>query len=244
MASGKVTYNACMHDLANGLQTHIYAPLGLNIRGKWTLGGSLPGEPVAPIELGMGVPLTGLWIREDVDMRCNFMLTSFVKGNIKKSHATLVERLVSKAKAVESLRGEDDRMGRGFGEEGDEEWRSREESRSRVEAWAANTHAGLPSPTESRTSTYQVSEFSTEDDSLRPRPLSIVSNRTNQSGSRTGAQPWQNLQPASRMQQQRTFAEHVRHRSRSPAELPQADHRETAELPQADHYERKTYEMA
>lgn len=68
LASGQVTYTCCFHDLKDGLQTHCYAPMGLDIKGKWTLGGSLPGEPIAPVELGVGAPLHGLWLREDVDV--------------------------------------------------------------------------------------------------------------------------------------------------------------------------------
>jgi len=95
--SSNVSYNACFHDLPNGLQTHCYAPMGVNIRGKWTLGGSLPGEPIAPVELGLGTPLNGLWLREDVDMRCNIMMTGFVKKTLKKAHIHLVDRLLMKA---------------------------------------------------------------------------------------------------------------------------------------------------
>lgn len=95
--SGAVKFNACFHDLTNGVQTHIFAPMGLNIKGKWTLGGSLPGEPREPVELGVGVPKTGLWLREDVDLKCNVLFTSFVKKTTKKAHGTLVERLVEKA---------------------------------------------------------------------------------------------------------------------------------------------------
>jgi len=100
--SGKVSYNACFHDLENGLQTHCYAPMGLNIKSKWSLGGSLPGEPVAPVELGLGAPLHGLWLREDVDMKCNIMLTSFVKKTLKRAHAHLVERLLVKAQILDA----------------------------------------------------------------------------------------------------------------------------------------------
>jgi hypothetical protein len=95
--TGKVSYNACFHDLKNGLQTHCYAPMGLNIKGKWTLGGSLPGEPVAPVELGLGAPISGLYLREDVDMKCNIMMTAFVKKTLKKAHMHLVDRLLVKA---------------------------------------------------------------------------------------------------------------------------------------------------
>lgn len=98
---GSVTYSGCFHDLPDGLQTHVYAPMGLNIRSKWSLGGSLPGEPVQPVELGLGVPMTGLYIREDVDMKCNVMLTSFVKKTLKKAHSHLVERLLVKAQIVD-----------------------------------------------------------------------------------------------------------------------------------------------
>jgi len=100
--SGKVSYNACFHDLVNGLQTHCYAPMGLNIKGKWTLCGSLPGEPIAPVELGLGAPLQGLYLREDVDMKCNIMMTSFVKKTLKKAHAALVGRLLVKSQILDA----------------------------------------------------------------------------------------------------------------------------------------------
>jgi hypothetical protein len=102
MMSGKVSYNVCFHDLERGLQTHCYAPMGLNIRGKWTLGGSLPGEPIAPVELGLGAPLQGLYLREDVDMKCNIMMTSFVKKTLKKAHSALVGRLLIKAQILDA----------------------------------------------------------------------------------------------------------------------------------------------
>ncbi|GME28666.1 hypothetical protein GTA08_BOTSDO08091 [Neofusicoccum parvum] len=95
--SGKVQYNACFHDLAVGVQTHVYAPLGLDIKEKWSLGGSLPGEPAQPVELGLGVPKQGLYLREDCDMRCNIMMTKFVRGTLTKAHKVLVDRLVEKA---------------------------------------------------------------------------------------------------------------------------------------------------
>ncbi|KAF6842141.1 hypothetical protein CPLU01_00234 [Colletotrichum plurivorum] len=96
LATGNVTYTCAFHDLPNGLQTHCYAPMGLDIRDKWTVAGSLPGEPVEPVELGLGAPLTGLYLREDVDMRCNVFTTSFVKKTLKKSHGMLVDRIKSR----------------------------------------------------------------------------------------------------------------------------------------------------
>ena len=50
------------------------------------------------------MPKSGLWLREDVDMKCNVMMTSFVKRTTKRTHGTLVERLIEKShmKEVES----------------------------------------------------------------------------------------------------------------------------------------------
>ena len=100
--SGSVTFNGCFHDLPDGLQTHIYAPMGLNMKGRWTVGGTLPGEPIQPVEIGLGVPKQGLWLREDVDMKCNFAMVKFVKGTTKKAHGALVQRLVERSQLIEA----------------------------------------------------------------------------------------------------------------------------------------------
>lgn len=107
--SGKVQYNACFHDLATGVQTHVYAPLGLDIKEKWSIGGSLPGEPVQPVELGLGVPKQGLYLREDCDMRCNIVMTKFVRGTLTKAHKVLVDRLVEKA-GLEQVKADNQRI--------------------------------------------------------------------------------------------------------------------------------------
>jgi hypothetical protein len=99
--SGRVTYNACFHNLADGLQTHVYAPFGLSIKGRWTVGGSLPGEPIKAVELGLGMPMSGLWLREDVDMKCSILTTKFVRKTLTKAHARLVDRLIVKAQLAD-----------------------------------------------------------------------------------------------------------------------------------------------
>ncbi|KAK6343968.1 hypothetical protein TWF696_007619 [Orbilia brochopaga] len=101
MASGNVSYTACFNDLPNGLQTHCRAPAGVDIRSIWTLRGSLPGEPKEPMELGITVPKEGLYIREDVDLRCNFILSTFVRKTLKKAHSVLVERMSARAERKE-----------------------------------------------------------------------------------------------------------------------------------------------
>ena len=102
MYSGKVSFKACFHDLANGLQTHCYAPMGLDIKEKWTLGGNLPHEPVQPVELGIGAPISGLYIREDVEIKCNILMTRFVRKTLKQALATLVARLLVKSQLQEA----------------------------------------------------------------------------------------------------------------------------------------------
>ncbi|KAH0374038.1 hypothetical protein KCU65_g160, partial [Aureobasidium melanogenum] len=99
---GQVNYKACFHDLPRGLQTHVYAPAGLEIREKWSIGGNdvVMGEEREHQELGfsdLGVPREGLYLREDVDMNCNVFLTNFVKKTLNKAHQVLVDRLVVKA---------------------------------------------------------------------------------------------------------------------------------------------------
>ncbi|OAL01952.1 hypothetical protein IQ06DRAFT_219706 [Phaeosphaeriaceae sp. SRC1lsM3a] len=101
-AQGSVSYHACFHDTPEGLKTHVYAPLGLDIRGKWSVGGSLPGEPKQEPEKGIKAPRHGIYIREDVTMTCSSLLMGFVKRTFKDSHASLVEKLVEKAHLLES----------------------------------------------------------------------------------------------------------------------------------------------
>ncbi|PKS09020.1 hypothetical protein jhhlp_003633 [Lomentospora prolificans] len=91
--TGEVSYTAAFNNVPKGVQTHVYAPMGLNIRETWTVGGTLPGEPKEPVELGIGAPQSGLYVREDVDMRCNVFMAAFVKKTLKKAHSSLVEAI-------------------------------------------------------------------------------------------------------------------------------------------------------
>lgn len=99
---GKVSFKACFHDLAMGMQTHCYAPMGLDIKQKWTVGGNEPGEPIQPAEIGIGAPVSGLYIREDVEMKCNFLMTKFVRKTLTDSLASLVARLLIKSQLIEA----------------------------------------------------------------------------------------------------------------------------------------------
>ncbi|KAE8157558.1 hypothetical protein BDV40DRAFT_278025 [Aspergillus tamarii] len=98
LVRGNVSYAGCFYDLPRGLQTHVYAPTGLDIREKWSVCGNMPGEPREPVELGIpDAPREGLYLREDVNMRSQIWATAFVKRTLKRAHAVLVDRLVIKA---------------------------------------------------------------------------------------------------------------------------------------------------
>lgn len=56
----------------------------------------MPGEPREPMEIGVDKPREGLYLREDVDVKCNVIFSSFVKRNMKKNHAILVKRLLKR----------------------------------------------------------------------------------------------------------------------------------------------------
>ncbi|TKA59774.1 hypothetical protein B0A55_12222 [Friedmanniomyces simplex] len=95
-AKSEVSYKAGFYDLPYGIQTHCFAPGGVDLKAIWRVGGNMFGErPEAP-ELGIAKPSSGLYLREDVEVRCNMFLSNFVKKNLKKSHGTLVEKLLSK----------------------------------------------------------------------------------------------------------------------------------------------------
>lgn len=100
---GQVKYKACFFDRPIGLQTHCYAPTGLDIKAKWSVGGNMPGEPREARELGVDTPRDGLYLREEVDMRCNIVMTSFVKKNLRNAHKVLVDRLLKKVEFAEDV---------------------------------------------------------------------------------------------------------------------------------------------
>jgi hypothetical protein len=100
--AGKISFNGCFHDMPWGLQTHIYAPAGVDMRNKWRVCGNQPGEPVEARELGIGAPADGLYLREDIEIRCNITLVSFVKSQMKAAAKAMVDRFIKKAELLDS----------------------------------------------------------------------------------------------------------------------------------------------
>lgn len=200
MMSGKVSYNACFHDLENGLQTHVYAPMGLNIRGKWTLGGTLPGEPIGPTELGIGAPMQGLWLREDVDMKCNILMTSFVKKTLKKAHSKLVGRLLIKAQIVDAALVNQQLMERQTAQtetihEGSDHDDKSMHSEYEDSPTLGSPNFNLPRISQSPNLSDHPAFRDRSADDLTPRPLSIRSSSPSFNGSYASSQTSRNSFP-------------------------------------------------
>lgn len=102
MGSGAIKFRGVFHDLPFGLQTHTYAPANVDLRNKWQICGNQPGEPPEPKELGSGAPPEGLYIREDVEIKCNVAMISFVKKEMQAAAKVMVDRLVKKAELLDS----------------------------------------------------------------------------------------------------------------------------------------------
>jgi len=102
MGSGKIHFKGCFHDMDYGIQTHMYAPANVDLRNKWRICGSQPGEPREIPEIGIGAPSEGLYLREDVEIKCNFAMASFVKKEMKAAAKIMVDRMVKKAELLDS----------------------------------------------------------------------------------------------------------------------------------------------
>ncbi|KAL1900988.1 hypothetical protein Sste5346_002051 [Sporothrix stenoceras] len=106
MGSGKLAFNACFHDMPWGLQAHIYAPMNTDLRYKYRIAGNQPGiEPPETLEMGLaslGAPSDGLYLREDVEVKCSIAVMSFVKSQLKAASKLMVQRIIKKAELVDS----------------------------------------------------------------------------------------------------------------------------------------------
>ncbi|KAF1978331.1 hypothetical protein BU23DRAFT_450015 [Bimuria novae-zelandiae CBS 107.79] len=102
LGSGQIKFKGCFHDMPWGLQTHTYAPANVDLRNKWQICGSQPGEPPETRELGIGAPLEGLYLREDIEIKCNVTMVSFVKKELKAASKVLVERMLKKAELLDA----------------------------------------------------------------------------------------------------------------------------------------------
>ena len=106
MGASTIKFNGCFHDMPWGLQTHIYAPMNVDLRNKYRIAGNQPGiEAPEPAEIGLkqlGVPADGLYLREDIEVKCNVTVMSFVKAQLKKAGGEMVQRIIKKAELLDA----------------------------------------------------------------------------------------------------------------------------------------------
>lgn len=98
----KISFNGCFHDQPWGMQSHVFAPMGTDMRQTYRIGGNQPGEPRETRELGVDTPLDGLYLREEVNITCQVPLTAgFIKKEMKDASAAMIERLRRKAELLD-----------------------------------------------------------------------------------------------------------------------------------------------
>lgn len=106
MGSGKIKFNGCFHDMPWGLQTHIYAPMNIDLRNTYRICGNQPGiEPPETREIGLealGAPADGLYLREDIEIKANITMVSFVKAQLKAANKEMVQRIIKKAELLDA----------------------------------------------------------------------------------------------------------------------------------------------
>ncbi|KAK7942558.1 Nacht and wd40 domain protein, partial [Apiospora aurea] len=108
LGSGSISFNGCFHDMPWGLQSHIYvgSPANVDLRNKYRIAGNQPGvEPPEPQEMGLaslGAPKDGLYLHEDIEIRCNFAMVGFVKTQLKAASKEMVNRFIKKAELLDA----------------------------------------------------------------------------------------------------------------------------------------------
>jgi hypothetical protein len=106
IGSGTIRFSGCFHDVPWGLQTHIYAPMSVDLRAQYRIAGNQAGvEPEGPRELGLaelGAPVNGLYLRTDVEFSSNVALVGFVRAQLKTAIKEMVDRMVKKAEKLDA----------------------------------------------------------------------------------------------------------------------------------------------
>jgi hypothetical protein len=106
VGSGQIKFSGCFHDMPWGLQTHVYAAFNIELRHRYRIDGNQPGfEPPLQLELGLlelGAPKDGLYIREDIDIKCNIAMVGFVKTQQQAASKEMVQRIIKKAELLDA----------------------------------------------------------------------------------------------------------------------------------------------
>ncbi|KAJ5929228.1 hypothetical protein N7454_007076 [Penicillium verhagenii] len=109
LGSGKISFKGCFENQTWGVKTHTYAPMGIDLLSKWRVAGTstldeddYQQEQAADLEQRIpGAPARGLYLLEEVEIKCNLTLMSFVKSQLKAASKVLVDRLIRKAELLD-----------------------------------------------------------------------------------------------------------------------------------------------
>lgn len=89
--SSTIVYRACFRDREDSLETHTYAPMGIKTVSKWTV----PETSTDETRTQDGAE-GGTYLREEVEMTCNFLLLAFVKRTMVDAHKEMARILGEK----------------------------------------------------------------------------------------------------------------------------------------------------
>jgi hypothetical protein len=76
--------------------------MNIDLRNRYRIAGNQPGEPPEPKEIGLETPADGLYLREDIEIRCNVTMVSFVKAQLKAASKEMVSRIIKKAELLDA----------------------------------------------------------------------------------------------------------------------------------------------
>lgn len=101
VGSGKISLIGCFHNMPWGLQTHIYAPMKIDLRNEYRVTGNQMGEEPAEtrdtVLDSLSAPADGLYLREDIEIQCSIAVVSFVKAQLKAASEEMAQRIVRRA---------------------------------------------------------------------------------------------------------------------------------------------------
>ncbi|KAG5926355.1 hypothetical protein E4U42_003389 [Claviceps africana] len=106
MGASKLTLTGCFQNMPWGVQMHIYAPLKVDFRCRYEVAGNEAGiEPAEQRDMeleSLGVPEDGLYLRVDIEVKCNVAMAGFVRSQIEASSRKMVERIMKKAELLDA----------------------------------------------------------------------------------------------------------------------------------------------
>ncbi|KAJ5809463.1 uncharacterized protein N7503_001681 [Penicillium pulvis] len=110
MGSGKISFKGCFENHPWGVKAHTYPPMGIDLLSNFRVEGTQLNEVDGPDSKSRpdleqripGAPANGLYLLEEVEIKCNITLMAFVKSQLKAASKVLVDRLIKKAELLDA----------------------------------------------------------------------------------------------------------------------------------------------